>query len=350
MGNGPKLRVAVAGCGQIARTRHAPEYQQNPNVQIVGFYDVNPARAAEMAQQFGGKVYTDFPQLLGDTEVDAISVCTPNFLHAQHSIDAMRSGKDVLCEKPMALNMGEANEMLRVQRETGRLLMPGHNQRFVRAHIRARELLEAGEIGRVLMVQTNFKHAGPEFWSVEGGGTWFLSKEKAHFGVLGDLGAHKIDLVRYLLGDELDWIFARLSTLDKRTPQGELIDIEDNAVCLFTMKNGISGTMHVSWTNYGQEDNSTVVYGTKGALKIFASELDDIVVQLADGSTVKHSVGAISTNTNQIKSGIIDAFVAAAQGGDLPVTGEDGKRTLACLVAARASGETGTWTKVAWEK
>ena len=201
----------------------------------------------------------------------------------------------------------EAGRMI-VQRRTG--TPDARAQPAARAHaLRAKELLEAGAIRGDPLRADNFKHSGPESWSVERGGTWFFSKNKATFGVLSDLGSHKFDLVRYLLGDEIQSIFATLQTLDKRDADGNLIDLDDNAICVFKMRGGIPGTMIVSWTNYGVEDNSTVIYGTKGTMKIFASELDDIVVDLSDGTSARHHVSRMSTNDNQLSSGIIDAFI-----------------------------------------
>lgn len=342
-----KIGVAIAGCGQIARTRHAPEYAANPHAELIGVYDFDPARAEELAAQYGTRVYSTFEELLGDPEVEAVSICSPNFLHSVHTMQALRAGKNVLCEKPMAPTVQEAEKMIEVQRETGRMLMLGHNQRLVRTHIRAKELLEAGAIGKILSVQTNFKHRGPEGWSVEKDATWFFSREKASFGVLGDLGSHKFDLVRYLLGDEIEQVFSSMMTLDKRGADGNLIDLEDNAVCLFKMRSGIPGVMNVSWTDYGLEDNSTVIYGTLGTMKIFASELDDIVVDLRDGTSARHHVSRMSTNTDQISSGVIDAFIhALVFKEEPPVTGLDGRNTLACLEAARVSSVSGKWVSV----
>jgi len=343
-----KVRVAIAGCGKIARTRHAPEYKANPQAELVGFYDYNREHAEELAEIYGGKVYDSYEELLADETVEAVSICSPNFLHSTHTIQAMRAGKDVLCEKPMAADVAEAQKMIDVQKETGRILMLGHNQRFVRTHIRAKELLEAGAIGKILSLRTNFKHEGPETWSIENSNkTWFFSKSKAGFGVLGDLGSHKLDLVRFLMGDEIESIFAMVTTLDKRDAEGNLIDLDDNAFCTFKMRSGLPGTMSVSWTNYGVEDNSTVIYGTKGTMKIFASELDDIVVDLNDGTSARHHVSPMSTNTNQLSSGIIDAFIRSiVNGTEPPVTGLDGRNTLACLEAATKSSALGRWVRV----
>ena len=107
-----RIGVAVAGCGQIARTRHIPEYEANPHTDIIGFFDADPTRAEEMARQHGGCVYPSFEALLADSRVEAVSICTPNWLHGSHTMQALRAGKDVLCEKPMASTVAEAEEMM----------------------------------------------------------------------------------------------------------------------------------------------------------------------------------------------------------------------------------------------
>lgn len=342
-----KVGIGIAGCGMITASRHGPEYDKNTNAKIIGFYDYDRNRAIKLAEIYGGKVYDSYEELISDTSVQAVSICTPNYLHADQTIAALEMGKDVLCEKPMAPTLKEARSMIDAQKRTGRVLMLGHNQRLVPTHIKAKKLLVAGEIGRVLYVQTNFKHAGPEGWSVEKDMTWFFDKKRASFGVLGDLGSHKIDLIRYLLDDEIEYIFAELATLDKHTADGKPIAIEDNGVCLFKTRGMVSGLMHVSWTNYGLEDNSTVIYGTEGTMKIFPGGPDDIVIDYYDGTSARYQIGAISTNANQLNSGIIDAFLKAIiEGIKPPVSGRDGRNTLACLEAAVRSSAEGKWEKV----
>lgn len=341
-----QIGVAIAGCGQITRRRHAPEYQSNPYAVIRGFYDHTISRAEEMAARYGGRVYETYEELLADEAVEAVSVCTPNFLHSEMSIRALDAGKHVLVEKPIAESAQRANQMIEAQRRSGKVLMPGHNQRFIPAHQRAKELLGSGMIGDVISISANFKHRGPEHWSVGGENTWFFSRDKATYGVLGDLGAHKIDLISYLIDDEIESIFSRLLTLDKRFPSGELIDLEDNAYCLFRTKGGVPGSIEVSWTNYGLEDNSTSIYGTKGCMKIFSSPQIDILIEFSDGSQASFNVGGISTNVAQLPSGVIDAFIASVQGADLSIHAGDGRHSIACLEAARKSDQTGAWERV----
>lgn len=343
-----KIRVAMIGCGAITQRRHAPEYANREDVEIAGFYDMDKARCQELIDRYGGKSYETVEDIINDPSVNAVSVCSPNSTHADFSIRALKAGKHVLCEKPMALSLDETRAMLEAEKESGKILMPGHNQRLIPTHLKAKELIAEGAIGKLLFAQFNFKHAGPEHWSIDPtNNTWFFDKGRAQFGVFGDLGSHKLDLIRFLTGKEIEAVYASMMTLDKRYADGRLIDLEDNVVCQFRMCDGTPGIMHFSWTNYGQEDNSTVMYGDKGAMKIFGDYADDIVLEMRDGTTVKYHVGAISTNDNQLQSGVIDEFVNAISEKRTPiVTGRDGHNTLAVITAGVESSEQNRWVTV----
>lgn len=343
-----KVRVGIIGCGMITARRHAPEYTDNPRSEVVALYDFNQERAKELAAGYGAKVYATVEELVAAPDIDAVSICSPNNTHAPYSIMALEAGKHVLCEKPMALELEDTRKMMEAAEKAGKILMIGHNQRLLPTHRKARELLQSGMIGNILSIQSNFRHRGPEYWSVNRSNTtWFFDKNRAHFGCLGDLGAHKLDIIRFLLDDEVDDICCDTVTRDKRYPDGRLIDLEDNASAIFHMKSGVFGTMNVSWTNYGEEDNSTIIYGDKGVMKIFGDTADDIVVEMKDDTRVKYQVGAISTNTKQLKSGIIDDFVDSIVTGRAPtVTGKDGHNTLAVIVAGKQSAAERRWLKV----
>lgn len=344
------IHVAVIGGGAVAQHRHLPEYAENPNAEIAGILDFNRDRAKELAEIYGGRAYDSFEEVLSDGTVDAVSVCTPNATHAGYSIKALEAGKHVLVEKPMALNLDETRAMIAAQEKSGKTMMLGHNQRLIRAHMKAKELLKAGSIGELLFFQSSFKHPGPETWSADpGAATWFFRKDQANFGVMGDLGAHKIDLIRYLTDSEIKSVFADMRTLDKKYADGSPIELEDNAVCMFRMENGLPGIMHYSWTNYGREDNSTIIYGTKGVMKIFGDYADDIVLEMRDGIQVKYTVGGISTNTNQTKSGVIDEFIASLVEGRVPiVTAVDGHNTLAVIETAMKSAREKKWLDIVY--
>lgn len=345
-----KVRVGILGCGSITQQRHAPEYAANKHAEIAGFYDLSKERTEELVAKYGGKAYDSVEEMLADAHIDAISVCTPNSTHGENTIRALDAGKHVLCEKPMAQSLDESRKMLEAERRSGKKLMLGHNQRMIPTHLKAKELLQHGEIGKPLFYQCSFKHSGPENWSINRSNTtWFFKKSNAQFGVFGDLGSHKLDLIRFLTEKEIKSVFATMMTVDKRYETGELIDLEDNVVCQFQLSDGMPGIMHFSWTNYGQEDNSTVIYGDKGVMKIFGDYADDIVLEMRDGITVKYHVGNISTNENQLKSGVIDEFIAAIVEDRTPiVTGIDGHNTLAVIVTGVASNAGRQWLDVVY--
>ena len=328
--------VAVIGCGKIAQTRHIPEYAANPKAEIKGFYDLNRERAKQLAQRYGGKAYASVEELLSDDGVEAVSVCTANHTHASISIQALKAGRHVLCEKPMATTLEECEEMTAWAQKSAKKLMIGQNQRLAKAHVRAKELLAQGIIGKVISFRTAFAHGGPEKWSIDPGkNSWFFDKKSAAMGVMADLGVHKTDLIQYLLGSRVAETTARLATLDKCYEDGSLIDVDDNAFCIYKMSDGVMGTMRASWTCYGEEENHTVLYGTEGIMKIYEDPSYAIVVVKPDGERICYDIEKIQTNDRQMSSGVIDAFVEAIETDTTPVI--DGNSVLWAMKAVFAS-------------
>ncbi len=337
------IRVGIAGCGKIAQVRHLPEYQANPDAQIWGLFDLNAGRAAGLAAQYGAVAYDTFESMLDDPQIDAVSICTANAAHAQMAIAALKAGKHVLCEKPMAITLADCEEMVRVAAECGKVLMIGQNQRLAAAHRKAYELIRSGAIGKVITFTTAFRHGGPETWSVDSGsGTWFFDKTHAAFGAMADLGVHKTDLIQYLLGQTVTGVTAYLGSLDKKTPDGKPISVDDNAICIYQMSGGAVGTMTASWTDYSGEDNSTVLFGTEGVLRIYDDPAHSIVLGRRDGTTEYYDVDQIQTNDNQTSSGIIDLFVAHLIDPIQPyISAESVLPAMRAVFAAAESAETG---------
>jgi UDP-N-acetylglucosamine 3-dehydrogenase len=333
-----KLRVAVIGCGSIAQHRHLPEYKANKNVELVAVCDINEERALEVAENFGAKAYTSYEELLNAGGVDAVSVCTPNYLHAPISIAALNAGVHVLCEKPMATSKQEAEAMIAAAKECGKKLMIAHNQRFVPSHQKARKLIESGEIGRIYSFRTAFGHGGPEGWSVDGKESWFFQKEKAFVGAMGDLCVHKTDLLRYLLGEEIVEVGSFVETSAK-----DFADVDDNAVCILKTESGIIGTLAASWAYVSKEDNSTIIYGEKAILRLEDDPDNSLVVQYKNGEVVNYQLGRIQSNEDggQNNSRVIDLFVnAIVNDQEPPVPGEEGMKSLNVILAALESNET----------
>ena len=301
-----KIKVAVIGCGSISKHRHIPEYASNTNVELVAFVDPIIERAEHYAQLHGGKAYSNYVDMLKAEKVDAVSVCTPNYLHAEISIAAANAGAHVLVEKPMATTAAESEAMIEAAKKNGVFLMVGHNQRLMPPHVKAKEILETGKLGKVLTFRTSFGHPGPEGWSVDGRESWFFRKEEAIMGAMGDLGVHKSDLIRWLLDDEVAQVAAFVGTLHK-----EGTDVDDNATCLLRMKSGATGSLVASWTYYKGQDNSTVLWCENGVIKIDTDPNDQVIVELRDGTVERYKVGQVATNEKQTSSGVIDEFVTS---------------------------------------
>ena len=334
-----KVKVAIIGCGSITEYRHAPEYANNPHAEIAAFYDPNRERALYMASKFGGRAATDLEEILEDERIDAISDCSTNEMHHIITSSALRHGKHVLCEKPMSITLEGAEQVIQAFRESGKILMIDHNQRLTKAHRKVREIIRSGEFGRVLTFKTNFGHKGPEYWSAnKSASTWFFKKDRSAFGVAGDLGIHKLDLIRYLLDDEVGMISAFEGALHKKDENGNPIEVCDNMVCMIRMRSGALGTASFSWTYYGEEDNSTTLYCERGVIKIYASAEHQIEIAGIDGEKRNYVIEPIQTNDNQSNSGVIDAFISSIVENRSPlVTGEDGLRALQLVLAAQES-------------
>lgn len=342
------IKVGVIGCGKIAQVRHIPEYLDNPDAELYGLYDMNQERMESLAAEYNCKYYESAEALLADPKIDAVSVCVANHAHARITIAALKAGKHVLCEKPMAISLEECEEMVRTAKEENRYLMIGQNQRLAKAHMKAKELVRQGMIGKVLTFRTTFGHGGPETWSIDPGkNTWFFDKKVAAMGAMADLGIHKTDLIQYLLGEKIVETQAVLTTLDKRDAADNLIGVDDNAICIYKMEGGAIGTMTASWTYYGPEDNTTILYGTKGIMRIYENPVYSIEVFLSNGEKIHYEVDQIQTNDNQTKSGIIDLFVeSVVQDVQPEISGESVLSAMRAVFGSIESSETGKMVKV----
>ncbi len=336
------FQIGIIGCGKIAQVRHLPEYAAHPQAKIAGYYDINTVRAMELSSRYGGTVYESYQALLADPAIDAVSICSANVTHAEITIAALKAGKHVLCEKPMATTLEDCQAMVDTAKACGRFLMVGHNQRLAKAHIKARELIAQGAIGKVLTFRTIFAHSGPENWAIDGKQTWFFDKKSAMFGAMADLGIHKTDLIQYLTGQKVKEVQAFVSTIDKCGADGTLVGVDDNAVCIYKMDGGAVGTMTASWTNYGGEENSTVLYGTEGVMRLYADPNYSMVVESRDGQRILYEIDQIQTNDHQTKSGVIDLFMHSLINGTQPqISGDDALCAMKAVFAAMESAKTG---------
>jgi predicted dehydrogenase len=341
------VKYGFIGCGAIAQRRHMPECAANSHSVVAALADPMADRVGQLAKQYGAKAYTDYKEMLAKADIDAVVVAGPNGLHAEQSIAALNAGKHVLCEKPMATTREDAKAMMQASEKNKKFLMIGLNQRLMPPHIKAKEILQSGKLGKVLSFRTAFKHPGPEGWSVDAGKSWFFKKGQAFMGVCGDLGVHKADLMRWLLGQEFTDVGGFITTLDKRDPEGKFIELDDNAYLTLKTDGGVIGSMILSWTNYGAEENYTVVYCQKGVLGLGVDPVYGVVVSYANGDRELHKVGEMSTNEKQVASGIIDSFTTSIETNAQPaINAVEGYKSLDVILTAMEAGLQGRTLKI----
>ena len=340
------LKIGIIGGGSIVRHRHLPETQLNPHAEVGAVCDIVEARAQELAAEYACKAYTDYRELIQDPNLDAVIVAATNTTHAEMTIVALKAGKDVMCEKPMATTLEDARAMVQTAHETGRKLMIAHNQRLEPANVKAREILQSGKLGKVLTFTSVFGHPGSEAWAIDGAKTWFYKKDISGLGVLGDLAIHKLDLLRWLIDDNYTEATGMMGTLSKTYPDGTPIDVEDNAICVLRTEKGAIGTMIASWS-YQKEDNSATIYCEKGVLEIYRDPEFPLAVHynFQDGDFYK--LGKKSTNVEQVRSGIVDAFVnALVNDTPVPIPGEEGYKALEAVLACQNAASIGQVVKI----
>lgn len=253
------IGIGVIGCGAIAQFAHLPNYAAHPGARIVAVVDIDEARAKEAAAKFGAaNVYTDYRQMLERDDVQAVSVCTPNYLHAEQTIASLKAGKDVLCEKPMAISLSEAESMVEVAQDAERQLMIAFSHRFYPFNEAARRMIAEGKIGRPYTVRVRFAHRGPyDSWSAMT--DWFFDAQRAGGGAVLDMGIHALDIARYVLGAEIRSVSANLATLVHD------IQAEDTATISLEFSTGALGYIETGWHSWpgamGLE-----IYGSKGSI------------------------------------------------------------------------------------
>lgn len=331
-----QLRVAIIGVGQIAQRGHLPGYSR-AGAKVVALCDSNNPQLSDIAAQFNvPRYYRDWHEMLAAGGFEAVSVCTPPALHAEMVVESARRGYNVLVEKPMAVTLEECDRMIDASEGAGTLLMVSHNQRFMAANRLAKEILASGYLGRAYLVHAVFGHPGPEAWSP--GQQWYFRPDMAGRGVVADLGFHKLDLMRWLLGQEIVQISAFVSTFEKAT------SLEDTAVCAMRFADGAMGTLSVSWVFRPDWENSVVVRCERGVLRIPTEHSDPLrVLRCESGGATTESVHHSTDDDPSGWFGALGAFVrAVVHQQPSPVPGSEGRAALAAVLAACEAASHGT--------
>lgn len=339
-----KIRVGIIGCGAIAQRLHGPDYACSPDAELVAFCDSIKGKAQALADQLApeAQVFSDYKEMLKKADIEAVSVCLPNYLHAPVTIAALKAGCNVLVEKPMAASLAEAKKMLDAATKAKKLLMVNQSQRLFPTHVKAKEVLDSGIMGKILHITAMFGHSGPENWSPTG--KWFFDKKQARFGAMADLGVHKADLLRFLTGMEVSEISGFFERLEK--PRAT---VEDNFVSAVKFTNGTVGTLAASWTVKGAEANYTVFHCTNGTLQVCLFPDRPLVANLINpGCQINFEVPAPPTNySGSWGLDVGSRFCRAIKGEEAPYcSGYEGMKSLEVILAAEKAALTGRTVKI----
>jgi predicted dehydrogenase len=262
-----KVRIGLLGTGIIVSDYHALTLQHNRRAEVVAAANLHPESLECLSRSFDiPRSYTDFGEMARDSGIDAVVIGLPNYLHAPVTVQMLEAGKHVLCEKPMALNVAEAEAMVDASQRTGRKLMIAHMWRFDPEILWLKNVVASGRLGRV------FKAKSHAVWLYEGpaSGSWFVTPQFAGGGALADMGIHSIDTLRFVLGGARpSKVFASVGT------HFEDIELDDTATVLLEFEGGVAGLIEAGWYHLYADglEGYTQVFGTKGYARALPSEL-----------------------------------------------------------------------------
>ena len=274
---GKKLRIGIVGLGFIS-PMHLDGYAKCKEVEVVAFCDIVAEKAQKAAEKYGipgARVYSDYKKMLSDEQLDAVSVCTENNMHAEIAIAALNSGRHVFCEKPMAITGVEADAMVAAAKKNGKKLSVGYQMRFSHeAQLLRREVM-ADRLGKIYYAEaTTLRRRGVPTWGV------FLNKTKQGGGPLIDIGTHIVDLTLWLMNDHSPVVSAIGRTYDHLIERGgfnngghwdiEKFEVEDSAYGTVTLASGATLVVKAAWACNMKEMNinEALLFGVKGGAEL----------------------------------------------------------------------------------
>jgi len=257
------IGIGIIGCG-TAGSLHAASYGSDVELgkaKLIAACDTNENAAKSMANEHSmDAYYTKVQDLLERKDIDAVSICLPHYLHADVTVAAVKAGKHVLCEKPMATTLEGCDRMIKAAKEAGVKLMIAENHRFLPAHTKIKELVDKGRIGEILLARAFEGVDGYLYLSKPN--FWHFTQDKAGGGTLLDAGVHRCAVLRWLLGDVA---FTHACWLEKLVVRFEKL-AEDNAIMLLKFKSGAMAEVVVSDTVASPPTNRLELYGTEGTI------------------------------------------------------------------------------------
>ena len=272
-----RLKFALIGCGKIG-VRHAEHIKQFAT--LVAVCDVDIEKATTLAGEYNADAYTDLALLLSkESDVEVVSICTPNGLHAQHAITALRAGKHVLCEKPMAITVSDCGEMIKEAERANRRLFAIKQNRFNPPVVAVKNAIDAGLLGKIYSFQVScFWNRNERYYQNSWKGTADMDG-----GTLFTQFSHFIDLIYYLVGD-----VNKAYALTNNFAHQSIIDFEDTGVAILELHNGAIGSLHYSVNSHQKNmEGSITLLAEKGTVKIGGQYLNELEYQNIEGFKIK---------------------------------------------------------------
>jgi predicted dehydrogenase len=258
-----KLRVGLIGAGGFGYL-HLSGYKKNENCELVAVASRTEQHAKDAAEKFNIPKYywgDDWKKMLEVERLDVVSICSPNYLHAPMTIEAIKNNVNILCEKPICISEKEIEEIDQLLKKKDLVYFSSFHKRYIGLNLCIKSIIDNKALGDINLVRYFFSHYGPyTSWRPLSEQKWFFDSEKAGGGVLLDLGVHCIDILRYLMGE-----YTKIEGYNYNTSCKDIKD-EDNGNVLFRFENEALGIISVSWCNEPME--ILELYGTKGTLKV----------------------------------------------------------------------------------
>jgi len=273
-----KINFGIVGSGRIAQ-RHAEHISKVASLQAV--CDIKPERANQLAGKYSCKSYTSIDDLLsGEKNLDVVSICTPNAFHAEHTIKALKAGKHVLCEKPMALTVNDCKAMIRESEKAGKTLFIVKQNRFNPPIVALKKAIDEGKLGKIFNVQLNcFWNRDDRYYSES---DW-KGKKKLDGGTLYTQFSHFIDLLYWMVGDVTE-----VTALTRNFTHPQTIEFEDTGVVLLQFQNGAIGTINYTVNSFKKNmEGSITIFGEKGTVKVGGQYLNVLEHQAFENYEIK---------------------------------------------------------------
>ena len=333
------VRVGVIGLGWPGR-EHLKGYKQCADAEVVALCDADTELAGQQAEEHGvGAVYGDHRKMLKEAGVDAVSVCLPNFLHAPISLDALRAGKHVICEKPPALDAAQARKMAATARSRGLTLMYALCRRFEGSAALVKSYIDRGDLGEIYFGRTTYHRRR----GIPGGArSWFTDKKRSGGGALIDIGVHALDRAWYLMGTPkpVSVSGSAFQKLRHLVPKGTKFDVDDSAFGIVKFANGATLILECSWALNLPGSSVLQLAGTKGGV-----ELDPLRIYTErDGVQLDVTAEAPAANAFAGQTGhFIDCIL---KGKEPIVSAEQGVQLMQMLDGIYKSSATGKEVRI----